>query len=95
MRISVLEVGPQNLIKHPDGRAGRFVCLSMIDTGCGIEPENLPHIFEPFFTTKEVGRARGSVWPRFTESQAAPRLGGGGERTECGHHVPCIFSKQR
>jgi two-component system cell cycle sensor histidine kinase/response regulator CckA len=31
----------------------------MIDTGCGIEPENLPHIFEPFFTTKEVGRGTG------------------------------------
>ena len=26
--------------------------LTVADTGCGIEPEDLPHVFEPFFTTK-------------------------------------------
>lgn len=42
---------------HADGRAGKFVCLSFCDTGCGMTPETLARAFEPFFTTKKIGRA--------------------------------------
>ena len=40
-----------------DGRAGKFVCLTFQDTGCGMTPETLARAFEPFFTTKKIGRA--------------------------------------
>jgi CheY-like chemotaxis protein len=44
---------------NPEARAGKFVCLSVSDTGIGIAPEMLPRIFEPFFSTKEIGKGTG------------------------------------
>lgn len=32
--------------------SGDFICVQVIDQGCGISDKALPHIFEPFFTTK-------------------------------------------
>jgi PAS domain S-box-containing protein len=44
----------------PDGLTpGRYVCLTVADTGCGMDEETLPHLFEPFYTTKEVGKGTG------------------------------------
>lgn len=44
---------------NPKARPGRFACVSVADTGCGIAPSALPHLFEPFFTTKEPGKGTG------------------------------------
>jgi CheY-like chemotaxis protein len=59
VRTTVVELGPADLDIDANVAPGRYVRLSVSDTGSGIAEEHLPHIFEPFFTTKEKGKGTG------------------------------------
>jgi PAS domain S-box-containing protein len=44
---------------HIEAKAGRFVIITVTDTGPGIAPEIQSRIFEPFFTTKDMSKGTG------------------------------------
>jgi signal transduction histidine kinase/CheY-like chemotaxis protein len=57
---SVVEIDAAYVQRHPtDAKPGQFVCLTVSDTGCGMDAATLSRVFEPFFTTRDSGEGRG------------------------------------
>jgi PAS domain S-box-containing protein len=50
-----VEIAADSPERPPDAAAGHYACISVTDTGVGIDPSFHARIFEPFFTTR--GRA--------------------------------------
>ncbi len=59
IRTSMVEIDAEYVKHHVDARMGEFVCLTVTDTGCGMDQQTLSRIFEPFFSTKEFGKGTG------------------------------------
>ena len=57
--VTVNKEYPAEGMFNEDIPEGKYACLTISDTGCGIKGENLPLIFDPFFTTKSIGRGLG------------------------------------
>jgi len=60
VRTSNLEIDETYARQHPASpEPGRYVLLSVSDTGIGMDADTQAHIFEPFFSTKPVGMGTG------------------------------------
>lgn len=54
-----IEVKDGDFDSNIERRAGKYLKLSVADTGVGISQEHIAKIFEPFFTTKAQGKGTG------------------------------------
>lgn len=63
--VSLTDLDVEARASGPDGElpAGRYVRLTVRDTGCGMSPEVQERLFETFFTTKPEGEGTGLGLP--------------------------------
>ena len=58
VRLEEINLGAQD-VTGPDMEPGLYACLTVADTGTGIEETIREKIFDPYFTTKERGKGTG------------------------------------
>ncbi|WMW67330.1 ATP-binding protein [Nitratidesulfovibrio liaohensis] len=58
--LETLDLGGDDVLRgYPELSPGRYVCLSVADSGLGMTAHQLERMFEPFFTTKPQGTGSG------------------------------------
>ena len=59
IRLTEMKVMPEHIVAKTGAAPGRYLLLSVGDTGPGIPSDILDQIFEPYFTTKPAGKGTG------------------------------------
>ncbi|MDM8538383.1 PAS domain S-box protein, partial [Desulfobacterales bacterium HSG17] len=60
LKVSLKQIeSGEDSLEIPDLEPGAYACLTIADTGAGIDKELTDKIFDPFFTTKEIGKGTG------------------------------------
>ena len=59
VRVSHCTLEPEDAARYPDAEPGRFVRMTVSDTGHGMDRETRERIFDPYFTTKGSGEGTG------------------------------------
>src|ERR1043166_9449447 len=54
-----LDLDERAIRQYPDATPGRYLAVTVADTGIGMPADVLEKIFQPFFTTKEPGKGTG------------------------------------
>ena len=75
-RTTILTVSQVARCAPPEMRPGKYVELTVADTGCGMSPDMAARIFDPFFSTKPAGHGLGmaTVLGILRQHQGAARL---------------------
>jgi PAS domain S-box-containing protein len=58
-RLETVTLNDRSAAQYEDLRAGKYVKLTVKDSGDGVDPEIMDRIFDPYFTTKEVDKGLG------------------------------------
>ena len=59
LETEAVEFDPEYVRRHAFAAPGKYMLISVTDTGSGMDEKTREHIFEPFFTTKELGKGTG------------------------------------
>ena len=58
VNLKEVELAAEDL-KDPAMTPGKYACVSVADTGMGMNQDTMGRIFDPYFTTKEIGKGTG------------------------------------
>jgi hypothetical protein len=69
VRTELHDIALSRRLSHGQIRPGCYVCISVTDTGHGLDAAMLERIFEPFFTTRQSGNGLGLATVRAIASE--------------------------